>query len=382
MSPPGRVALCACIPTWNEAGAIGALLEGLGAALPGPEVRLLVVDDHSPDGTAAVVRAAMARDPRILLLEAPRAGFAAASRRGLLHAVDVLGACSVVQMDGDGSHRPEDVALLAAALERSGADVLVGSRYVAGGSLDPRWPLRRRLLSAAANALARRLARLAPVRDCTAGFKILRARAVRAADLRSIRVRGHAFQLVLLHRLLDGGLAVREHPIHFRERVAGTATLGPRAILEVGVVLLGLAFVRRRRMLRFGLVGLLGVGVNLGAFALLLAAGLAPAVASPIAIEGSILSNLLLSRRWTFADRGVAGGAALRRFHAVALAALCASYGTFLALCALVPAWLPIAAQALAVVPGAVLSWLGHSRWTFPPGVRRSGAARGGRAAG
>ena len=173
-SPPH---VCFVVPTYNEAANITPLLERVTGLYPGGDTAVLVVDDRSPDGTGDLVRAFAAGDRRVHLLEGPRCGLGRAYVRGIRHALDELGAEVIVQMDADFSHDPADARRLLDRLG-AGADVVIGSRYVAGGGIDNRWSLRRRLLSGWGNQLTRWVAGLRRVRDCTAGFKAISANAL------------------------------------------------------------------------------------------------------------------------------------------------------------------------------------------------------------
>ena len=229
VSAPARV--CFVIPTYNEAANVVPLLERLTDLHPGESATFLIVDDESPDGTGDLVREFAARDGRVRLLEGPKRGLGAAYRRGIAHALDAIGADAVVQMDADFSHDPADARRLLARLAE-GADAAIGSRYVTGGGVDERWPARRRWLSAAGNHLARRVAGLGNVRDCTGGFRAIRADALRAAGADRLAVRGYACQVALLHRLLRTGARVVEEPVFFRERARGRTKLGARDAIE------------------------------------------------------------------------------------------------------------------------------------------------------
>ncbi len=233
---PTTLRVCFVIPTYNEAANITPLLERVAALYPGEDTAVLVVDDHSPDGTGDLVRAFAEADPRVHLLEGPRRGLGHAYVRGIRHALDALDAEVIVQLDADASHDPADAQRLLDRLS-AGADVAIGSRYVAGGGIDDRWGLRRRLLSAWGNQLTRWVAGLRHVHDCTAGFRAIRAGALRAADVGGFSARGYAFNVVLLHRLSRGGARVAEEPIFFRERDRGQTKLGLRDIAEYLLVI-------------------------------------------------------------------------------------------------------------------------------------------------
>lgn len=209
---------------------------------------MLVVDDRSPDGTAAAVRRLPAFGDRVRLLEGEKRGLGAAYVRGIRYALERMGAEVVVQMDADFSHDPRQLPQLLAHIGRGG-DLVIGSRYIRGGRI-LHWDRRRRLLSRLGNLLARGATGMVTVRDCTSGYRAIRASVLRQIPLERIRVQGYAFQVALLLRARLGGAAVREYPIHFAERVEGHSKLGWRDILEfalhIGWMLPG-AWLERRR---------------------------------------------------------------------------------------------------------------------------------------
>ena len=388
--PPDRsvpgVGVCFVIPTYDEASNIVPLLRRLAGLYPDADTVFLVVDDESPDGTARLVREFAATEDRVRLLEGPRRGFGQAYVRGMVHALDVLCAEVIVQMDADFSHDPADAGRLLARLAggapggepapagrrraaagEGGADVAIGSRYVAGGSIDPRWHVGRRLLSRWGNRFARWIAGVRGVRDCTAGFKAIRADALRAAKVEGVRVRGHTFQVVLLHRLIHTGARVVEEPIHFREREHGQTKLGAGSVLEFFCAIWWLRLMSHRTLVKYGLTGLVGTLVNLGSFQILLELGLHKFLASPIAIELSIVSNFLMHNYWTFAGRTMLGRKRIRglKYNLAALATLALNYATFVALSILFPHASPVLLQACGIAPAVVLNYLMTSRWAF-----------------
>ena len=358
--------VCFVVPTYNEAPNVVPLLRRLTGLYTDPDTAFLVVDDESPDGTGRLVREFAATDGRVRLLEGPRRGFGRAYVRGMAHALETLGARVVVQMDADLSHDPADARRLLARLA-DGADVAIGSRYVAGGSLDPRWHLGRRLLSRWGNRFARYIADIRGVRDCTSGFKAIRAEALGAARVADIRARGHTFQITLLHRLIHAGARIVEEPIHFRDRERGRTKLGAGSILEFFFTVWWLRLTSHRILFRYGVTGLVGALVNLGSFQILLELGLHKFLASPIAIELSIVSNFLMHNYWTFADRTMTGRKRVRglKYNVVSLATLALSYATFVGLSIPFPHALPVLLQACAIVPAVVLNYLVNSFWTF-----------------
>jgi dolichol-phosphate mannosyltransferase len=233
------------IPTYEEAGTIETLLRGVLAALRpvvDGEVRALVVDDGSPDGTAEL--AERVGEGVEVLRRSSKDGLAAAYRAGFSYALD-SGARVICEMDADLSHDPRDLARLVAATAH--ADLVLGSRYVRGGGVE-NWSLGRRLLSRGGCWYARRVLGLG-VRDLTGGFKAFRREALQAADVATVRSRGYAFQIEMTYRVSKAGFRVAEVPIVFHERRAGESKMTAAIALEAAwrVPLLRREERRRRR---------------------------------------------------------------------------------------------------------------------------------------
>jgi dolichol-phosphate mannosyltransferase len=211
------------LPTYNEAANIAIVVQAAQAALP--EAQILVVDDNSPDGTAAMARDL---DGVVVLDRDTKAGLGPAYVAGFGTAL-AAGATEVFEMDADLSHDPADLPRLLAAV-RDGVDLAVGSRYVPGGGIE-NWALRRRIISRAGCVYARAVLRV-PVRDLTGGFKCFRASALETIDFRSVRSHGYAFQVELTYRALLAGLRVAELPIIFHERREGESKMSTRIAVE------------------------------------------------------------------------------------------------------------------------------------------------------
>jgi dolichol-phosphate mannosyltransferase len=229
------------LPTYNEAENIEPMVRAVLAALP--QVRVLVVDDSSPDGTGAIADDLAAELPAVSVLHRPRkAGLGQAYVSGFGHAL-AAGATHVVEMDADFSHDPEDLPRLLASAD-AGADVVLGSRYVAGGGVTD-WGLVRRAISRAGCRYARAVLGVR-VRDLTGGFKCFRAEALHAIGYETVRSQGYAFQVELSFRALRRGLRVEELPITFRERERGESKMSWRIAWEAAVLVPRLRFGRRR----------------------------------------------------------------------------------------------------------------------------------------
>ena len=204
----------AVIPTYDERENV----EPMSAAVLETGVEILFVDDNSPDGTGEVLDSLAAKSPRVHVLHREKKeGLGRAYVAGFAKAIE-LGAEAIVQMDCDFSHDPKDVPRLVAECEK-GADLVIGSRYVAGGST-PGWPFKRRLISRAGGMFIRVVTGM-PLRDPTGGFKCWRRSALEAIDFGTVASAGYSFQLEMNYRTWKAGLVVKEVPIAFTDRVAG-----------------------------------------------------------------------------------------------------------------------------------------------------------------
>lgn len=215
------------LPTYNEAENIVAFLRAVRVAVPDADV--LVVDDNSPDGTAALAEEVAAELGRIkVLIRAGKQGLGAAYRHGFTTAFDEDYE-TIISMDADFSHDPAVIPTMLQLLSGN-ADAVIGSRYVPGGATVD-WPLRRRLLSRWGNRYTAAILRL-PVRDCTSGFRAYRANALRAIDPASTTAEGYAFLTELARKLITNGSTIVETPITFRDRQFGTSKMSGRIIAE------------------------------------------------------------------------------------------------------------------------------------------------------
>jgi dolichol-phosphate mannosyltransferase len=222
------------VPTYNERENLPGLVEALLAVTPAVDV--LVVDDNSPDGTGDVADALHDLTGRVHVIHrAGKQGLGTAYLEGfrfaLRHDYDFI-----VEMDADGSHRPEDLPRLLTAAQH--ADVVIGSRNVSGGRVVGWSPLRH-LISAAGSLYARSVLRL-PIRDCTAGFKAFRRTALAALDLSSLRSSGYAFQVEVNYACVRAGLQLAEVPVVFPDRTVGKSKMSARIALEAVVMVLRL----------------------------------------------------------------------------------------------------------------------------------------------
>ena len=220
----GRVLVV--IPTYNEAANLEPVVGRLRAAVP--EADVLVVDDGSPDGTGELADRLAAADGSLHVLHRPeKAGLGAAYVAGFRWALSA-GYDAVVEMDADGSHAPEELPRLLAALRD--ADLVIGSRWVPGGEVR-NWPLARLLLSRGASLYTRVLLRY-PVRDTTAGYRVYRREVLEQLELDEVASQGYCFQIDLGWRSYRNGFRVVEVPITFAERERGASKMNSSIVRE------------------------------------------------------------------------------------------------------------------------------------------------------
>lgn len=219
------------VPTYNERDNLPALA-GLLSDLHLPGLQILVVDDNSPDGTGEVADelAKAAPDQVGVLHRTVKDGLGRAYVAGITRALDE-GADIVIQMDADLSHPASVIPTMVEKLTTTDAALVIGSRYVEGGSAAAEWAWHRRALSAWANFYVNTLLRL-HVKDATAGFKAWKADTLRAIDVSSIQSNGYSFQVEMNYRTVRRGLRIAEVPIRFEERTRGASKMSLRVQLE------------------------------------------------------------------------------------------------------------------------------------------------------
>jgi dolichol-phosphate mannosyltransferase len=226
------------VPTYNELENLQPLLAAVFVQLP--EARVLVIDDGSPDGTGELADRLAKSDPRISVMHrTSKNGLGEAYRAGLSWILAKPDCAAIVQMDCDFSHSPDDVALLLRSLD-AGADLVLGSRYVAGGST-PGWSRRRRFVSRGGSLFARVVLGL-PFRDLTGGFKAWRRDFLAELGTDGSYANGYGFQIEMTWHADRKGASIVEVPITFRERIAGSSKMSGGIVGEAALMVLRLRF--------------------------------------------------------------------------------------------------------------------------------------------
>jgi dolichol-phosphate mannosyltransferase len=238
------------LPTYNERENIAPVLRAVRGARPDAEI--LVVDDSSPDGTAEIVKEVAAELSSIEILVRPgKSGLGTAYREGFRWGM-ALDYDVCVEMDSDFSHDPKVLSSLLAPLERGEADVVIGSRYIPGGSI-PDWSLGRRLLSRLGNIYSKVLLGLS-VEDSTAGYRAYTTSVLAKIDLDRVRSDSYGFQIEMTYLAQRSGARIVEVPIHFVDREKGTSKMSTFTVVEALTLVTwwGLGRVARLTLSRFG----------------------------------------------------------------------------------------------------------------------------------
>lgn len=216
------------LPTYQEAENIRDVLTLIRAAVP--EASVLVVDDGSPDGTADLAAAVADELGQIdVLRRSEKSGLGPAYRAGFAWGIE-RGHDILIEMDADGQHDPAVLPQLIAAVDETGTDLAIGSRYVPGGAV-PGWPANRRMLSKWGNRYISLMLNL-PVRDATAGFRAYRTTIIEKVGLDRVRADGYGFQIEMVYEVAKAGGRITEIPITFRDRVLGVSKMSPNIVLE------------------------------------------------------------------------------------------------------------------------------------------------------
>jgi dolichol-phosphate mannosyltransferase len=232
------------IPTYNERDNLPKIVSKL-EALQMPNLQVLVVDDDSPDGTGDLADKLAQESPGTIgvLHRTEKDGLGRAYVAGITRALNE-GADIVIQMDADLSHPSETIPVMVQALATTDAAIVLGSRYVQGGSVAGDWGWHRKALSAWANFYVNTILRLR-VKDATAGFKAWRAETLRKIDVSSIQSNGYAFQVEMNYRTVKHGMRIMEVPIRFEERAEGVSKMSLAVQLESALIPWKLLFGRK-----------------------------------------------------------------------------------------------------------------------------------------
>ena len=291
------------IPTYNEKENIARTIDNLEIEfkkIPSRhQMEILVIDDSSPDGTADIVKAKGKQYPNVHLLpNRVKAGLGAAYIKSMRYATDKLMADVVFEYDADGSHQPKYIPGMVEALDK-GADVVVGSRYVPGGSMPDNWGFDRKLISFFGNFIAQAVLFTFQYKDMTSGFRGTKTKWLKQIDLENLISKQFAYKIQLYYELHLLGAKIVEYPIEFIDRSQGRSKFPKNNIIDSLRVVFSLRLRQSEKLIKVMIVGGVGTLVQLIIFNVL-RSNLAIQVAQNIGIEAAIISNFIINNVWTF----------------------------------------------------------------------------------
>ncbi len=292
------------VPTYNESENIVKLIDELQSVfkkISTHQMSILVVDDNSPDGTAALVKKAQKKYKNLHLITGKKEGLGQAYLRGMDYASNKLKAEVMFEHDADFSHNPKDIPSFLEKIDK-GYDLVVGSRYISGGSIPNNWGLHRKIFSVLGNFIVRLALFNFSHKDWTTGYRAIRTPLYKKIRKDLENFKGYTFQVSFLHKALLTGAKVAEVPIHFIDRVHGKSKIGSEYIINLLWYLFITDLTNPPRVLRFLVVGTIGFLLQASLFAFFKNLTINE-IANAIGAIAAITSNFTLNNFWTFSDR-------------------------------------------------------------------------------
>jgi dolichol-phosphate mannosyltransferase len=361
---------CVILPTYNEAENIPVIIPWLfrqDSKILSHELHVLVVDDNSPDGTQHVVTKCMKNFSNLHMINGQKKGLGAAYMRGIEYAIKTLNPDIILQMDADLQHSPDLIPLFI-TLTTNGFSLVIGSRFITGGST-PDFSLTRRLQSICGNWLIRFMGGLPRIHDCTSGYRCIKTDLLKQCDLSFLSTRGYSFLPSLLFELLRNRARVIEVPIKFPDRIQGKSKLSFRDRLEFLVNIFKIRFRKSEEFLKFCIIGTTGAIVNIGMYTLLTRKfDVILEIASLFSIETSIMWNFLLSNILFLSKLNYANSLLnkLIRFHKICSGAALANYCILIVLAKILNIF-DLLAYIIGIAVAVLLNYFMNSFRTLKP---------------
>ena len=300
------------MPSYNEAENIGRMIEELFEKefpqIKGAEMHLLVVDDNSPDGTGNIVKESMKKYSNLHLLEGQKQGLGWAYVRGFRYAMDKVGADAVMEMDADFQHPPHFVKDMVRAY-MEGADYVIGSRYIKGGSVPKEWALSRKAVSFFGNLFIRLVLLKPSLHDLTTGFRLTRVKGVldKIELEKLMELTRFAYKVDLLYQSIKSAKKVVEVPLEFAPRTKEKSKFNPKEMISTFKVAIILGIKDKQRFIKFGTVGFMGFIVNFIFLRVFRGMGFSETLSWLFSTELAIINNYTLNNIWTFKEAKIAG---------------------------------------------------------------------------
>ena len=287
------------IPTYNEEGNIKQLIERVfevTSHVPNWVVEVVIVDSNSPDGTGKIVESLIQKYPHLHLLKTEKEGLGKAYMKGFKIAMEKLQPYLLFEMDADLSHDPKLIPDFLEKIER-GADFVIGSRYIKGGSIPENWGLYRKVLSVLGNLTIRFGFMKLSITDWTSGYRAIKVWIVKDAFTHTEKYTGYVFQVALLDRAIAKHAKIAEIPLQFIDRKSGISKIN--SIQYIGQTLLYVF--TNSSFVKYVIVGLLGFAIDFGfAYAFINAVKIAKTPANMLSAEIAIVCNFFINNFWSF----------------------------------------------------------------------------------
>ena len=360
--------ICFVLPTYNEEENIENIIQQILKEEKNQSKHtfsILVVDDNSTDETQTIVQRYISLNSKVHLVTGQKKGLGDAYKRGFKFALNDLKADLIFQMDSDGQHDASLIPDFVSYIEE-GKDVVIGSRFIDGGTT-PDFSFSRLLMSKVGNLLVRYVGGITQVKDCTSGYRAIRASYLKELDFSYLSTRGYSFQSSLICDLAWRGADISEIPIEFSSRQGGDSKLAFRDQIEFLLNIPRLGFRNLEDFMKYSLVGVSGVFVNLGLYLFLTRYyEISELVAPLIAIESALISNFILNNFWTFGKRITQSRIRVKfvKFHLVSGFSALINYSAFLTLF-LVFGLYDILANLIGIGLAAIVNYLINSNWTW-----------------
>ena len=360
--------ICFVLPTYNEEENIENIIQQILKEEKNQSKHtfsILVVDDNSTDETQTIVQRYISLNSKVHLVTGQKKGLGDAYKRGFKFALNDLKADLIFQMDSDGQHDTSLIPHFVSYIEE-GKDVVIGSRFIDGGTT-PDFSFSRLLMSKVGNLLVRYVGGITQVKDCTSGYRAIRASYLKELDFSYLSTRGYSFQSSLICDLAWRGADISEIPIEFSSRQGGDSKLALRDQIEFLLNIPRLGFRNLEDFIKYSLVGVSGVFVNLGLYLFLTRYyEISEVVAPLIAIESALISNFILNNFWTFGKRITQSRIRVKfvKFHLVSGFSALINYSAFIALF-LVFGLYDILANLIGIGLAAIVNYLINSNWTW-----------------
>jgi len=312
------------LPTYNEKENIRPLFEKLFKIfkkIQTHQFKILVVDDHSPDGTAEIVKEFAKRNASIYLLTGSKKGLGVAYVRGMRQAMKKLKADVFFEMDADLSHQPNLIPAFLKEIEK-GADFVIGSRYIKGGSIPGEWAWHRKLFSLVGNLIVRLGLMIFRIHDWSSGYRAIKTQVFTKVGQGLEKYPGYTFQIAFLHRAIQSGFKIKEIPLNFIDRRYGKSKFIPLDYITNVLLYIFL----NSSFIRFCLVGTIGFIINVFGLEVFYRLGFRPGSAAALGAELAIISNFIFNNFWTFAYKKIKKGKGFLKkffqFNSVSLGAI------------------------------------------------------------